>query len=198
MAGNLFAVTSRTRSLCGPGTFHKYHVDRQSNQFCRKFRQSFGIVRSRAEFKDQIAVFDVSEPAHLLPECGEQRVRKCATLRQDTDPCLLIALFRMRRERPRGRRAAQKRDELPASHRSPPGSKPRTASSHSRPGLGTGQGGCELRPIVLGWECRFWVPRQVKRKSSESQMFSALPPKADIDRRDGYVRFVPIVLQKYF
>src|SRR5215831_18845057 len=25
---------------------------------------------------------------------------------------------------------------------------------------------------------------------------SALPPKADIERHDGYVRFVPIVLQK--
>jgi len=63
----------------------------------------------------------------------------------------------------------------------PRGSKPRTASSHSRPGLGTGQGGCELRPIVLGWECRLWVPRPGQnRKNSESQMASGLPPKTDL------------------
>jgi len=36
---------------------------------------------------------------------------------------------------------------------------------------------------------RFWI------KSRHTAMF-ALPPKAGIDRRDGNVRFVPIVLQK--
>src|SRR5262249_33635432 len=48
-----------------------------------------------------------------------------------------LRLLRARRERPRGR-AADQRDELPASHSRPQGSKPRTASSHSHPGLGTG------------------------------------------------------------
>src|SRR5262249_43510021 len=94
-----------------------------------------------------------------------------------------LALLRARRERPRGR-AADQRDELPASHSRPQGSKPRTASSHSRPGLGTGQGGCELRPIVLGWECRFWVPRQVKRKSSKSANAFQLAPEGG-QRRIG-------------
>src|SRR5262245_40089865 len=89
--------------------------------------------------------------------------------------------LRARRERPRGR-AAHQRDELPASHSRPQGSKPRTASSHSRLGLGTGRGGCELRPIVLGWECRLWVPRPGSKpeKLSISKCFSGLPPKADL------------------
>src|SRR5262249_23101388 len=82
-------------------------------------------------------------------------------------------MLRARRERPRGGRAAEKRDELPASHSRPQGSKPRTASSHSRPGLGTGRGGCELRPIVLGWECGALGPTTgVKtRKAQYQQMF---------------------------
>ena len=64
---------------------------------------------------------------------------------------------------------ADERDELPASHSRPQGSKPRTASSHSRLGPGMGQRGCELRPIVLVWECRLWIPRPGQnRKSSES------------------------------
>jgi len=61
-------------------------------------------------------------------------------------------------------------------------SKPRTASSHSRPGLGTGRGGCELRPIVLGWQCRLWVPRPASKpeKLSISRCFSGLPQTADL------------------
>src|SRR5262249_50315706 len=63
----------------------------------------------------------------------------------------------------------------------PRGSKPRTASSHSRPGLGTGRGGRGLRPIVLGWQCRLWVPRPASkperfapesRPTSRSQNYS--------------------------
>src|SRR5262245_58579981 len=35
--------------------------------------------------------------------------------------------------------------------------------------LERGEGGCELRPIVLGWQCRLWVPRPAsKPKSSVS------------------------------
>src|SRR5262249_39622771 len=79
----------------------------------------------------------------------------------------LLALLRAHRE-PRGR-APDQRDALPASHIRPQGSKPRTASSHSRLGPGMGQRGCELRPIVLVWECRLWIPRPGQnRKSSES------------------------------
>src|SRR5262245_65812323 len=60
----------------------------------------------------------------------------------------------------------------------PRGQKPRTASSHSRPGLGTGRGGCELRPIVLGWECRLRVPRPGQnRKGSESGKCFPLCPR---------------------
>src|SRR5262249_11157922 len=93
-------------------------------------------------------------------------------------------LLRVRRGRPH-RCACDQRDELPASHSRPQGSKPRTASSHSRPGLGTGRGGCELRPIVLGWECRFWVPRRGSKpeKLSISNRFSGLPPTAPPDLR---------------
>ena len=63
----------------------------------------------------------------------------------------------------------------------PRGSKPRTASSHSRPGLGMGRGGCELRPIVLGWQCRLWGPTTgVKtRKAQYQQMLFRFAP----DRR---------------
>src|SRR5262249_24706385 len=52
----------------------------------------------------------------------------------------------------------------------------------SRPGLGTGRGGCGLRPIVLGWQCRLWVPRPASKpeKLSISRCFSGLPPKADL------------------
>src|SRR5262249_6404246 len=87
-----------------------------------------------------------------------------------------LALLRARRERPCGR-AADQRDELPASHSRPQGSKPRTASSHSRPGLGTGRGGCELRQIVRGWERRVWVPRRVKteKKLRRSRCFPVAP-----------------------
>src|SRR5262249_5990876 len=87
-------------------------------------------------------------------------------------------LLPARRERPRHRCAAYQRDELPAPHSRPQGSKPRTASSHSRPGLGTGRGGCELRPIVLAWECRLRVPRPGQnRKGSESAKCFPLSPR---------------------
>src|SRR5215813_3427213 len=83
--------------------------------------------------------------------------------------CLMSYLLRARGERPRRSRAPDHRDELPTSHSRPQGSKPRTVSSHSRPGLGTGRGGCELRPIVLGWECGLWVPQLgSKPENSES------------------------------
>ena len=48
-----------------------------------------------------------------------------------------LALPRTRRERPR-HRAAEQRDELPASHSRHQRSKPRTASCHSDLDLGTG------------------------------------------------------------
>src|SRR6516225_527211 len=63
----------------------------------------------------------------------------------------------------------------------PRGQNTRTASSHSRPGLGTGRGGCGLRPIVLAANVGFGSHDRVKTgKTQNCKMVSGLPPKADL------------------
>src|SRR5262249_31720870 len=128
-------------------------------------------ARGPADVKARIAAVGPAQFRQPLDESGElspaPRVALVRT-QEHADAAHLLRLLRVRRERPRGR-AAEQRDELPASHSRPQGSKPRTASSHSRLDPGMGQRGCELRPIVLVWECRLWIPRPGQnRKSSES------------------------------
>src|SRR5262249_56099802 len=63
----------------------------------------------------------------------------------------------------------------------PQGSKPRTASSHSRPGLGTGSEGCELRPILLPANVGFGSHDRIKTgKTQKCNMVSSLRPRADL------------------
>src|SRR5262249_20117621 len=141
------------------GTTSTNHCDLSAHEFARERRQSIHLTFCPAVFNADIAVLDIADLNEALPERGNG-IFECSGRSAVEEPDHRYRrLLRACRERRCGHRAAQKRDELPASHRSPPGSKPRTASSHSRPGLGTGQGGCELRPIVSGWECRLWVPR---------------------------------------
>src|SRR6516165_8026269 len=66
----------------------------------------------------------------------------------------------------------------------PRGSKPHTASSHSRPGLGTGRGGCELRPIVLDWQCRLWGPTtgfKTRKAQYQQMLFRFAPDRSPIE-----------------
>src|SRR5215475_2417011 len=61
--------------------------------------------------------FGISEPPHLLTECCEQRVRKFPTWCKDADARRPTRQLRPCRQWPRGRRAAEQRDELAALHR---------------------------------------------------------------------------------
>src|SRR5262249_41109675 len=100
----------------GCRSFDQHDVDGQPNQFGGEFWQSVGVARSRAKFKDQIMPFNISEPAHLLTECCEQRVRKFPTWWKDADARRPTRRLRPCRERPRGRGAAEQRDERAALH----------------------------------------------------------------------------------
>src|SRR5262249_26441128 len=83
--------------------------------FRRELRQSVG-AGGRAEFEYQCAPFDIAEPAHLLTECIEQRVRKFATRCQDANARRPTGRLRARRERPRCCPTAVQRDELALFH----------------------------------------------------------------------------------
>src|SRR5262249_56349306 len=100
----------------GCRSFDQHDVDGQPNQFAGEFWQSVGVARSRTKFKDQIMPFGISEPAHLLTECCEQRVRKFPTWCKDADARRPTRRLRPCRQRPRYRRAAEERDEMPPPH----------------------------------------------------------------------------------
>src|SRR5262249_48937538 len=110
-------------------SFDQHDVDGQPNQFGGEFWQSVGVARSRAKFKDQIMPFNISELAHLLTECCEQRVRKFPTWCKDADARRPTRRLRPCRQRPPSRRAAEERDEMP-----PPPSI--TSSARSRTDVG--------------------------------------------------------------
>src|SRR5262249_55160924 len=139
------------------------------HQIRRECWQPIELVLRPAKYDRDVVAVDEARFLQALAECSHavQNVSERSTAEKPHHRHR--RLLRARRERPRDSRAAEQRDELAAPHSRPQGSKPRTASSHSRPGLGTGRGGCELRPIVLGWECRLRVPRPGQnRKGSES------------------------------
>src|SRR6516165_4032163 len=104
----------------GCRSFDQHDVDGQPNQFGGEFWQSVGVARSRAKFKDQIMPFNISEPAHLLTECCDQRVRKFPTWCKDADARRPTRRLRPCRQRPHYRRAAKERDEFATVHRPMP------------------------------------------------------------------------------
>src|SRR6516225_2507390 len=135
-----------------------------------------GLMFRRAVFNHDVLALDEACFLQALAEGGHE-VRSVSERGIPQEPDHRQRRLPARRERPRGCRAADQRDELPASHRRPQGSKPRTASFHSGPGLGTGSEGCELRPIVLGCECRLWVPRP-------GQNLKSVTPLTNKDKRE--------------
>src|SRR5262249_22305294 len=157
-----------------------------ANKISRQSWQPVELVVSPAVFDRDILAFDVTCVLQALHKSAHRLRRRYGAKKADHWSCTLL---RARPERPRHRRTAEQRDELPASHSRPQGSKTRTASSRSRPGLGTGRGGCELRPIVLGWECRLWVPRPGQnRKNPESANVFRFAPEHLLGRLRRAVR----------
>src|SRR5262249_12211966 len=170
----------RRRLLCREerGSRRDNHVDLHLDELGNDLSKARTVSLRPPCLERNGTTLDPAEFAQSLRECGMPLAvgGRCAhaPVADGRKPWLL----RARRERP-SRRTADQRDELPASHSRPQGSKPRTASSHSRPGLGTGRGGCELRPIVLVWECRLWVPRpgQNRESSVSANAFPLCPRK---------------------
>src|SRR5262249_30194275 len=63
-----------------------------------------------------VLCFNVSQLPQTSEKCAQVRIGVGGSKQQHADPPHPLALLRLRRERPRGRRAAEKRDELAAPH----------------------------------------------------------------------------------
>src|SRR5262245_47583536 len=88
-------------------------------QFRRALAHALGIARAPALLDAQIAADRPAQLLQRLPECGiaGRHLRiVCGETREHADAPHPLALLRARRERPRRRRAAEKRDEFAPSH----------------------------------------------------------------------------------
>ena len=88
------------------------HGDLPANQFGRQRRQPIGLTLGPAVFDRHVLALDIAGFLQALAECAQtvrDRVRRFAVEEPDHRHRRLL---RARRERPRGRRAAEQRDEL--------------------------------------------------------------------------------------
>src|SRR5262249_14652980 len=106
----------------------------EANQIVRQLRKSLIAPSCIAVLETHVFSLDIAEITESLSKGidGRQRFE-----RQDTDGDYFPRLLRARRERPRGRRPAEQRDELAPSHHSITSS----ASASKRSGM--------VRPSVL-------------------------------------------------
>jgi hypothetical protein len=112
----------------GPGFLHKRgdrgrvgrndHVRRQSEQFCDMGLVSIRISSTEANNHFNVAALNPSVRLESLLKRRETRpcLRIIASPIQPADPLLPTRLLRPRTERPRGRRAAEQRDEIAPPH----------------------------------------------------------------------------------
>jgi hypothetical protein len=103
----------------GCTTTGQYDVGAEDNQFRRVFANALGIARAPADVDANVATVG---PAQLRQRLCERQYAplRCRIIRRETheqaDAPHALALLRTRRERPRGRRAAEQRDEGAPCH----------------------------------------------------------------------------------
>jgi hypothetical protein len=85
---------------------------------CSGFRgHSLVVASTQPSVDGKVAAFRPSQLVQLGSECRQQRTHfRFAEACHNTHEALPVLLLRPRRERPRGHRAAEKRDELTAPH----------------------------------------------------------------------------------
>ena len=101
-----------------------------ANQIGRQCRQPIDLILRPAVYDRQVLALDIAGLLQALAKCAQtvrDRVRRCGVEEPDHRHRRLL---RARRERPRSRRAAEKRDELAPLHHSI------TSSARSRNGSG--------------------------------------------------------------
>ena len=109
-SGCLLSRAARRRAHCND------HIDVASHQVSCQLGQPIQFPIGKSAFDGDVLSLDVTKVAQPLQE----RVETCGNLHwaghQRADPRHLLQLLRACRERPGGRRAAEKRDELASSH----------------------------------------------------------------------------------
>src|SRR5262249_11425378 len=95
------------------------HSNLAPNQFTRQWRQLIKLILGPAVFDCDILALTKAAVLKPLTKCAEQmRVRGGRCTVKKSDP-RLRRLLRARPKRPRGRRAAEQRDELASPHGHP-------------------------------------------------------------------------------
>src|SRR5262245_52783694 len=100
-------------------------IRRERDQFDREFSLKRGIAWGPANINPHVSTFGPTQFLKALPErCNASLAFRVFGSRthEYTDPRNLLALLCPHRNRPYGRRAAEKCDELSPSHRRPRGS----------------------------------------------------------------------------
>src|SRR5262249_26298193 len=92
------------------------HGDTPANQVSRKFRQSFELTVSPAQFKRNVLAFDVSGLPEALAKSAQIIPEGLGRLGMQKSNHRHRRLLRACRERPRDRRAAEQGDKLAALH----------------------------------------------------------------------------------
>src|SRR5262249_160899 len=108
---------------------------RKRDQFFRVSANPRRITATPSDFKLHIAIFGPTQLMQQLYEHRETGLLGCRFGRthEHADPPHPLGLLCARRERPRCRRAAEKRDELAASHSITPSASPSSLSRTVRP-----------------------------------------------------------------
>src|SRR6516225_4674854 len=106
-------------------------IHREAGQFARDRGEPIGFLLRRTIVNSDGLTFNVAKLAQPVP-----KVVPHGSIIDDADPRQPIALLRVRRERPRDRRAADERDELAPLHSI-------TSSARASSGAGT------VRPSAL-------------------------------------------------
>src|SRR6476619_6668421 len=142
------------------GTRGHDDIDLEPDKFLRKFAHPLRFALRPAVFNDDIAAFLVTKLAKSLAESFKDIGKHVRTVPQETDAVEPPGLLRVRLKRPRGRHADGKRDEFASLHMP---SKDHALYKHfATPMSALGQ----------------------KRTLAVQHGMSALPPKADIRRRE--------------
>jgi hypothetical protein len=118
--------------------WRKDDVDIRANQIGRELWQLVGPF-GPSEFDDEIISFDVAQIAQARPKClNAGRVTRNRKQAKKADPRNFTDLLCARRKRPGGCGSADKCDELPSPHGSPP-SRDHTVP-HARQARSAGKG----------------------------------------------------------
>ena len=86
------------------------------HQIGRQFRQAFQLAFCPAKFKGDVLTFDVAGLAQAFAEPRDQRRKLLGRTMMEKSNDRHCRLLRVRRERPRGCRAAEQNDKLATPH----------------------------------------------------------------------------------